>query len=505
MIHRKLLLAAALLGSVLGASRPGLAQNDAQFVSQSVPAALLTGETRAVTVTLRNTGTTLWTRFNDEGYKLGTQNPQDNTLWTGGPRIYLPAGAQINPGQSWTFSFNITAPSTPGTYNFQWRMVQEFVGWFGDFTPNVAIRVSIPVAVCPGVPMPAPGSDAGPALRQCIANTPSGGTLEIPPGTYTINSTVRINKPMTLRTAGTAGSTQSCEVLGSACAVLQAHVDSLLDGGFLVVESTTGVTLDHLILDGDRDHRLGSIAAAHCRNKYNRYGFNARMTNCSSCRFTYNVSRNALCGTALEYAGHDATIVRNAFKSNGQDHRTANDLWADGLTVSFSDRATITDNSLIDNTGVALIVGGAKDAKILRNLIRQPTRVSFAGLMLFNFQNRNNSGDFSGTLVSQNDINCGSLRNCHFGLMLGPHPWNPSLWITGGTVTGNTVVNARQGINVEGTNLLTLYGNSTTGSPASATFLCGTRATSNLNIYDAFVDRHGDTTPATARLWHDCP
>ena len=26
-----------------------------------------------------------------------------------------------------------------GTYNFQWRMVQDTVGWFGDFTTNVAM------------------------------------------------------------------------------------------------------------------------------------------------------------------------------------------------------------------------------------------------------------------------------------------------------------------------------------------------------------------------------
>ena len=28
-----------------------------------------------------------------------------------------------------------------GSYNFQWRMVQESVAWFGDFTPNMVISV----------------------------------------------------------------------------------------------------------------------------------------------------------------------------------------------------------------------------------------------------------------------------------------------------------------------------------------------------------------------------
>jgi hypothetical protein len=38
---------------------------------------------------------------------------------------------QRGPGQNVTFNFNVTAPSTPGMYNFQWKMVQDFVEWFG--------------------------------------------------------------------------------------------------------------------------------------------------------------------------------------------------------------------------------------------------------------------------------------------------------------------------------------------------------------------------------------
>jgi len=70
---------------------------------------------------------------------------------------------------------------------------------------------------------------------------------------------------------------------------------------------------------------------------------------------------------------------------------------------------------------------------------------------------------------------------------------------------------ARQGINVDGagtaSNPLVLYNNTATGSPSSATFQCGTKLTSNLNIYtaDSVVNRNGDTTPATNRQWHNCP
>jgi uncharacterized membrane protein len=115
------------------------AANGAQFVSQSVPQQLQPGEKKTVAITMKNTGATTWTQAGQ--YKLGTQNPQDNTLWIGGTRVYLAANETIAPGQSKTFSFEITAPKTAGTYNFQWRMVQDGVGWFGDFTANVPIKV----------------------------------------------------------------------------------------------------------------------------------------------------------------------------------------------------------------------------------------------------------------------------------------------------------------------------------------------------------------------------
>lgn len=35
----------------------------------------------------------------------------------------------------------VTAPSTPGTYAFQWEMVQDGVEHFGDFTPLVSVQV----------------------------------------------------------------------------------------------------------------------------------------------------------------------------------------------------------------------------------------------------------------------------------------------------------------------------------------------------------------------------
>ncbi|MCH9652008.1 MAG: M4 family metallopeptidase [Deltaproteobacteria bacterium] len=112
--------------------------NNAQYISQSVPTTLLPGETRTVSVTMKNTGTSTWTRA--AGFKLGSQSLQGNTTW-GLTRVWLPSNVSVAPGQQRTFTFNITAPSAVGTYNFRWRMVKEGVAWFGAFSPNRQIQV----------------------------------------------------------------------------------------------------------------------------------------------------------------------------------------------------------------------------------------------------------------------------------------------------------------------------------------------------------------------------
>ena len=116
---------------------PDVCFNGATFVSQSVPSAMTAGQSYNVSVTMRNSGTKPWT---SDVYKLGSQNPQDNGTWGG--RVYLPAGVTVAPGSNHTFNFTVTAPATPGAYNFQWRMLQEGFEWFGDYTPNVVINVT---------------------------------------------------------------------------------------------------------------------------------------------------------------------------------------------------------------------------------------------------------------------------------------------------------------------------------------------------------------------------
>jgi uncharacterized protein DUF11/IPT/TIG domain-containing protein len=109
-------------------------KNDAQFISQSVTTPMQGGTSYSVSVTMKNTGNTTWT--NPGGYGLGSQTTGDP--W-GTTRVYLGGQESIAPQQQKTFTFNVIAPTNGSVYGFQWRMVQEFVEWFGALTPGLVV------------------------------------------------------------------------------------------------------------------------------------------------------------------------------------------------------------------------------------------------------------------------------------------------------------------------------------------------------------------------------
>lgn len=114
------------------------AADGSKFVAQTGPTALQPGQSATVSVTMRNTGTTTWTAA--AGYKLGSENPQDNVTW-GKNRTQLATGDTIKPGEEKTFTFSVTAPSAAGWYNLHWRMLKEGVAWFGDLSANRIVQV----------------------------------------------------------------------------------------------------------------------------------------------------------------------------------------------------------------------------------------------------------------------------------------------------------------------------------------------------------------------------
>lgn len=112
--------------------------NSSKFISQELPTIVASVASESVSITMKNTGTTNWTK--NDGYKLGSIDPIDNITW-GTNRIEMEDGETITPGQSKIFTFNITAPVSENTYRFQWKMIQEGNGWFGEKSKNRLVTV----------------------------------------------------------------------------------------------------------------------------------------------------------------------------------------------------------------------------------------------------------------------------------------------------------------------------------------------------------------------------
>jgi len=111
----------------------------AEFVSQQVLATMDAGASVSVSVTFKNTTSVTWTSA--DGYNLVSAGPSGNTTW-GISAVELPA--PVAPGESVTFSFSVTAPTTLGTYNFQWQMNVQSSGPFGQISPATAVQVVVP-------------------------------------------------------------------------------------------------------------------------------------------------------------------------------------------------------------------------------------------------------------------------------------------------------------------------------------------------------------------------
>lgn len=120
---------------IIQVGTPPPSTDGAAFVSQTVPLSMLAGQSYSVSVTMRNTGTSTWTAGN---YYLGSQNPQGNSRW-GLNRVDL--SGSVAPNTDKTFTLNITAPSTPGNYNFQWQVAKDGSGYFGAQSTNVVVSV----------------------------------------------------------------------------------------------------------------------------------------------------------------------------------------------------------------------------------------------------------------------------------------------------------------------------------------------------------------------------
>lgn len=111
--------------------------NNAVYMSQSIPGNMNSGETYRVSVTMKNTGQSVWRQGNYFLRLMSVSESIANT-WTVSS---VDVNSSVGSGEVVIFNFSLTAPQKGGNYNMQWQMA-EGNSFFGEYTMNIPILVS---------------------------------------------------------------------------------------------------------------------------------------------------------------------------------------------------------------------------------------------------------------------------------------------------------------------------------------------------------------------------
>lgn len=313
-------------------------------------------------------------------------------------------------------------------------------------------------------------NDASTVLQNCISNTPTNTVLKLPPGKYYLSNQIKINQPLNIGTQGKNKDMARCNYDDiHDCAELIATANLNQDGGMIYVNSW--VNMDHIVINGNKENRYNSEASITCQNSSNRMGFNIDASEgpnhpgltgrpdfkCNGCQFTNNVSKNALCGTGLAIKGDGLEISNNYFVFNGRHDNPT--LVSDGLTFHDGSYSEIKNNEFLDNSDIDLIFGGCQNCLVQNNQIIHSNNFassSYIGLLLYSWMA--GRGDYTGSDFSNNNIDCGELKRCGFGLGIGTDSWWTG-FVFGGSVHDNVIKNAEQGLNIDDAHDMSVYNN----------------------------------------------
>lgn len=321
--------------------------------------------------------------------------------------------------------------------------------------------------------------DAGPALQACLDATPPGGTVAIPPGHYLIATPIRILRPVKLQTRGRSNIAPPCSANEARCALLHLAIAPSSQVGDAIMPFdiiSDAVRLDSLVFQGTRlsDPKLSAKRCASDKERPMGGGLRISGDNVS---ITRSVFRDMACYTALEYGSGTGTVIRNnSFNGNGTHN--ANLRWADGLTIHNAKRFQVSGNRFHDNTDVQLIFGSCVGCMVANNQFSHSDAEeggSFAEIMLQAWP-KATSGDFTGTRVRRNVIDCGPRHRCGFGIMIGSAPWYEAPTF-GGAVTDNRVRGAMLALNVDKlTGPMVIERNDLNSSSGTYPSMCGPRS-----------------------------
>lgn len=113
--------------------------DDAAYLSQSTPGIMIPGQSYGISVTMKNTGRSIWRQG---GYSLKLVNVSEFLAKTWSVSS-VDVNSTLTRGSDITFNFNVIAPQTEGSYNMQWQMANGNA-FFGEPSMNAPIRVSGP-------------------------------------------------------------------------------------------------------------------------------------------------------------------------------------------------------------------------------------------------------------------------------------------------------------------------------------------------------------------------
>lgn len=380
---------------------------------------------------------------------------------------------------------------------------KEDMFWKNAFFPNAAIKINNLVPnylennVCNKLKEYSnTNKDASEVLNICILNSNNRDFIEIPPGKYTISDTVFTlnNQGFKLRTQGLTQSDKACELEDSRCAEFVISPNYIKNSPAFYFENSKNIILDHLIFNGNKKIRYNDQAKKLRRidGELNSFATTMDFVDSSNVEITNSVFKNALAGTGLHLEGSNFIIKNNLIAYNGVHN--IGDFWADGITAGVAHNSEFIGNKFIDNTDIDLVFGDATNSIVKNNEFLHTDDYSGSSFTVLTFHAwshyddnskewiKDTKGTYEKTIISENTIDCGSKKNCGYGIYVGGDAWYLNSDMIDGEISNNIIKNTQLAISVNEGNNIKLHNNKIENS--------GGIYLANCNEYKVYRDAH---------------
>jgi len=373
----------------------GAAQARTAFrvVSNTLPQFMRAGETREIALVLKNDGDTAWRGRDGAVLVAGERNSPRRV------RAAMRDDETVMPGARRRFAFTYEAPTTPGTYAIEARLV---IGGESLIVGAETLRVLAPNATCPDIP------HQQVSLAQAIDKDPADDAIqcrfELDPDPVTHIVNVDLPTGIIVLRKGLRLAKKDTHITGKGVA----KENPFPPNGLLPTASTlvaspalVGVRmLDMNDMDGCQVDNVHFYANREARSFLTEC-FNANPDTPSTIGGTSNglVFTNSRidltqCGSSLETNEAQGVTVKNnivnsggfgAFESPGADDRNNHHPWADGMgignAVPWGTKACeVSGNIIVDATDIGLAIFKRGDCIVSNNTILSLTRYAFEGI-----------------------------------------------------------------------------------------------------------------------------